>query len=367
MTMTADAPPALLPETSTRLPVQGPGEEVAVGNIERQLKALWASNEAMTRASLVNFAIVSSRAESMETGTALIHEVTREHACRALLLVLEPVPDAPSVRAWITAHCQLGDGGNKSICSEQISFLIHGSGQNLLANTIFAHVDSDLPLTLWWQGEFDGDWEPHLYSEIDRLVIDSSEWADPRAQFAILRRSWQHSASDFTVNDIAWTRVLSLRMALAACFDDPAALALLPQVESVEITCAAGQPLPGHMFAAWAAYRAGWELAEVVTRGSEFRFATADGRSLLLRFHESPALSPVPSVILRGPGLTVRLTHPDDSAFIAAQVETPSGSFERLTPCPCRTPAELVIERLRRGCNTRLYFTLLETVERMLA
>jgi hypothetical protein len=39
---------------------------------------------------------------------------------------------------------------------------------------------------------------------------------------------------------------------------------------------------------------------------------------------------------------------------------------ERLTPCPCDTPAELVTERLRRGCKTKRYFTLLRTVRALL-
>jgi glucose-6-phosphate dehydrogenase assembly protein OpcA len=362
MTTTTDT----MKDSPAALALTGPGEAVEVREIDRRLKALWESNEAMTRASLMNFAIVSEQPDSMETGTELIREVTREHACRALLFVIEPAADDRWVRAWITAHCQLGDGGNKSVCSEQISFLIHGCGQTLLANTLFAHVDSDLPLTLWWQGDFTGNWEPHLFTEIDRLVIDSSGWESPAEQFAILRRAWLHSASEFSVNDIAWTRVLSLRMALAACFDDPAALERLPEVESVEITCAAGHVLPGKLFAAWAAHRAGWELAEVAVPGRAFVFKSED-RSLRVTFSETPALSPVPRVRLSGPGLEVTLTHGDESAFIASRVETPAGVTERLTPCPCRTPAELVIERLRRGCNTRLYFKLLETAERLLA
>jgi hypothetical protein len=90
---------------------------------------------------------------------------------------VEPGSESPDVRAWITAHCQLGDGGNRHICSEQLAFLVRGCGHNVVANTLFAHVDSDLPLTLWWQGEFSGNWEPYLFTEIDRLMIDSSEWA----------------------------------------------------------------------------------------------------------------------------------------------------------------------------------------------
>lgn len=348
------------------MPTTELGEEVSLREIDRSLKRLWESNEAMTRASMMNFAICSEHPDSLRTNTEVIREVTREHACRALLIAVEPGDGPPSVRAWITAHCQLGDGGHKSVCSEQVSFLIHGCGQNLLANTIFAHVDSDLPLTLWWQGAFSGNWEPHLYTEIDRLVIDSSEWAEPMAQLDALQRAWENPASAFSVNDLTWTRVLHLRMALAACFDDPAALTRLPAVEEVIITCARGHTLAGHMFAAWAANRAGWEPAGRTGEPGTFAFRAA-GRTLRMTFRETAARSPIPSVIVRGPGLTVSLTHGDDSPFIEGRVETAAGLVERLTPCPCRKPAELVIERLRRGCNTKLYFTLLAMVRQLRA
>ena len=348
----------------TELPSLELGEEVALGEIDRSLKRLWESNEAMTRASMMNFAICSGSPDTLQENTEVIREVTREHACRALLVALEAGDGPPVVRAWITAHCQLGDGGHKSVCSEQVTFLIRGCRQNLLANTIFAHVDSDLPLTLWWQGDFSSSWEPHLFTEIDRLVIDSSGWEDPMAQLDLVQRAWENPASSFSVNDLTWTRVLHLRMALAACFDDPAALALLPAVESVEITCAAGHTLAGHMFAAWAAHRAGWKFTGPAHGENEFFFESA-GQPMRLSFREVQSLSPIPSIILRGPGLLVSLTHGDTSQFIAGRVETAGGTVERLTPCPCRKPAELVIERLRRGCNTKLYFTLLEMVRRL--
>ena len=347
------------------IPVSELGEEVTLREIDRSLKKLWESNKALTRASLMNFAIYAECPDSLAKNTEVIREVTREHACRALLIAVEPATGEPGVRAWITAHCQLGDGGKKSVCSEQVSFLIHGCGHTVVANTLFAHVDSDLPLTLWWQGDFSANWEPHLFTEINRLVIDSSEWAQPVTQLDTLQRAWRHPASEFTVNDLTWTRVLHLRMALAACFDDPAALALLPQVESVDITCAPGHGLAGRMFAAWTAHRAGWQFAGVAEPGGAFLF-NANGRNLRLTFHEKEACVAVSAVTLRAPGLMVSLTHMDDSPFIQGKVETASATVERLTPCPCHSPAELVIERLRRGCNTRLYFTLLETVRAMI-
>ena len=342
------------------------GEEVPLREIDRSLKKLWESNKAMTRASLMNFAIYAECPGSLAGNTELIRELTREHACRALLIAVEPADGEPEVRAWITAHCQLGDGGKKHVCSEQVSFLIRGCGRTVVANTLFAHVDSDLPLTLWWQGDFSPNWEPYLFTEINRLVIDSSEWSDPLPQFEILQRSWQHPASGFSVNDLTWTRVLHLRMALAACFDDPAALSLLPLVESMDITCSPGHSVAGRMFAAWAAHRAGWKFTAVEEAGHHCIFESA-GHPLRISFHEKEACVAVPAVTLRAPGLTVSLTCQEDSPFIHGKVETAAGTVERLTPCPCHSPAELVIERLRRGCNTKLYFTLLETVRAMTA
>ena len=351
---------------TAEIPVSELGEEVPLREIDGSLKKLWESNKAMSRASLMNFAIYAECPDSLAKNTEVIREVTREHACRALLIAVEPAEGEPDVRAWITAHCQIGDGGKKHVCSEQVSFLIHGCGHTVVASTLFSHVDSDLPLTLWWQGDFSGNWEPWLFAEINRLVIDSSEWAEPLEQFEILQRSWRHPASEFSVNDLTWTRVLHLRMALAACFDDPAALALLPRVESLDITCAPGHSLAGRMFAAWAAHRAGWKFAGVEAANRSYLFDSA-GRPLRISFHEQEACVAVPAVTLHAPGLTVSLTCGDDSPFIHAKVETAAGTVERLTPCPCHTPAELVIERLRRGCNTKLYFTLLETVRAMVA
>jgi hypothetical protein len=154
-------------------------------------------------------------------------------------------------------------------------------------------------------------------------------------------------------------------MALSACFDDPAALTLLPALESVEITCSPGNLMAGRFFAAWTAHRAGWNLTAVEEPGRVFKF-DADGKSLRVVFLEKAAETAVPSVILRAPGLTVSLLQDDESHFIHGKVETAASQTERLTPCPCRTPAELVVERLRRGCNTKLYFTLLETVRAMM-
>ncbi len=341
------------------------GNEVPLAGLGMHLKQLWQSNEAKTKASLMNFAIYSEEVASLAENTAVIHEVTQEHACRALLIAAHPGAAEVSVRAWITAHCQLTSGGKKAICSEQIAFLIAGQSPNLVPNTVFSWLESDLPLTFWWQGEFSPRFEPHLYAVIDRLVIDSGSWPDPLPQLRRLEQAWRHDHGGFTVNDLTWTRVLHLRLAMAAAFDEPGALDHLREVEEIQIDYGNGHRLAAKMFAAWMIHQAAWNLES--GRPSEDSFTVSQhGRDMRLVFGQVDSPRAVPRVQLKGPRGVICLTHEPDSAWIHTLVGLTTGSVERLTPCPCDTPAELVIERLRRGCKTKRYFTLLRTVRALL-
>lgn len=357
---------------ATELPTPGLGNEVPLCELEKQLKRLWDSEEARTKASLANFAIYCENADSLEANTELIRGVTREHACRALLIAT--VPDAPevSVRSWITAHCQLAAGGKKSICSEQITFVISGGSPGLLANTVFSYLESDLPLIFWWQGPFSSRWEPHLYAHIDRLVIDSGAWEEPLSQLQTLEEAWQHAHGGFSVNDLTWTRVLHQRRAIAAAFDQPGAAGILQGLDTVEITSGSGHRLAANMFAAWLMDQAGWTLESGEPAGDRFRMragkeAGKEKRIISLRFKEGQGPRAVPRARLSGSGGSVTLTHGGDSAYIHSRIEPVDGpAVEALTPCPCQSRIELVTERLRRGCNTPRYFRILQTVRVLL-
>ncbi|MES2708931.1 MAG: glucose-6-phosphate dehydrogenase assembly protein OpcA [Verrucomicrobiota bacterium] len=351
--------------TAPELPALELGNEVPLRELDKQLKLLWESNEARTKASLANFAIYSESVDALEGNTELIREVTREHACRALLIAALPDAEEVSVRAWITAHCQLAAGGKKSICSEQISFVISGNSPGLVSNTVFSYLDSDLPLTFWWQGPFSGRWEPHLYAHIDRLVIDSGEWADPLPQLCLLEKAWLNAKGDFSVNDLTWTRVLHLRLALAAAFDQPGAAGILRGLEEVSISYGAGNRLAAKMLAAWIMDQTGWNLESGQPSEDVFTVRARD-REITFRFSQSDDPRAVSLVKLSGTGGGVTLTHETGSAFINARLTSEGASSEILTPCPCETPAELVTERLRRGCNTPRYFRILRTVRRLL-
>ncbi|MDG2124217.1 MAG: glucose-6-phosphate dehydrogenase assembly protein OpcA, partial [Verrucomicrobiales bacterium] len=180
------------------------GNPVEVGKIAGALRGLWDTNDAVTKASLINFAIYSECENCLETNSTLISEITADHACRAIIIAAKPGSTGRSINSWITAHCQLGDGGRKSVCSEQIAFQIEGATADLIRNIVFAHLESDLPLVFWWQGDFTPVFEDRLYSFIDRLIIDSACWSDPANQVDHLCSARSDRASHFVLYDLNW-------------------------------------------------------------------------------------------------------------------------------------------------------------------
>ncbi|HVJ45235.1 MAG TPA: glucose-6-phosphate dehydrogenase assembly protein OpcA, partial [Luteolibacter sp.] len=209
------------------------GIEVPVGSIEKELRKLWEQDDAQTNATLMNLAVYCEDKGSLVTNSKIIQKLTSEHACRALLIEINGRSDAPSLRAWITAHCHMS-GGKKSVCCEQVAFKLTGTVTGRFRNTVFSHLNSDLPLVFWWQGEISDVFTERLVAVMDRLIIDSSAWKDPAASFDLIDEASQAN-SDLVLQDLAWTRSWQFRVGIAGLFDDPVAQAALPAAESVEI------------------------------------------------------------------------------------------------------------------------------------
>src|SRR4051794_40335405 len=198
-----------------------PGIPVEVRAIDRELKKLWQQNEGATRASLVNLAVYSERPGSLEENTKLVSELTENLACRAIVITADLKSNEDRLEAWIGAHCHVSRAGSKQICSEQISFHAQGQSTQLVSNIVFAHLDSDLPLYLWRQGEFRDPLNPQVWNWVDRLIYDSREWRDVPKQLGLLENAQRQSRQRVILCDLNWTRIFRIRLALAQFFDHP--------------------------------------------------------------------------------------------------------------------------------------------------
>lgn len=251
-----------------------PGLPVEIGTIGKELGKLWEeSGDTKTRASLINLAIYTENPDAVPWNTGLIAEIAGEHACRALLIFADPASGKSDARAWISAHCHMAGKGERQICSEQITFELDGEMVHSLPNIVFSHLDSDLPLYFWWQGEFREPLDQKLWSWIDRLIFDSADWQKPVEQLAIARKIATLNSERTILCDLNWTRLLGTRFALAQLFDHSCANARMREIEKVSITTS--RRSTGLLLLGWLATQFGWRFQSLL--GKEFFLPQSGG------------------------------------------------------------------------------------------
>src|ERR1700719_4434305 len=274
------------------------GLPVEIGKIEKELKKLWAESEgAMTRASLINLAIYSEAPGSLEKNTQLIAKITENHACRAIVIAANCGGKESRVEAWISAHCHISRAGSKQICSEQLSFLLEGACTNLLPSIVFSHLDSDLPLHLWWQDEFPDPMDPQLWAWIDRLIYDSQTWKNFDAQMRLVETAQNEAKQRIVLCDLNWTRLDKVRLALAQFFDHPASHHHFVEMKSVTVDFAPGYKLTAILLIGWLAAQLKWKTNQQQMNRS-CRFLDSNNRKIDIELREK-AGSPIGEVVLK--------------------------------------------------------------------
>jgi glucose-6-phosphate dehydrogenase assembly protein OpcA len=342
-----------------------PGLPVELGEIDRQLGLLWEQSDAgKVRASLINLVIYSESPDAIATNTPLLAEIAGNHAFRALLVQAAPQAPEPAVRAWITAHCHLR-GAGREICSEQITFQLDGSPAGRLPNIVFSHLDSDLPLYLWWQGPLHPDPEPDLWRWVDRLIVDSSSWPQPGPQFRLLRETGGLARGRGAVCDLTWTRLFNLRYAVAQLFDHPAACAALPRLSGLTITHGPGDRLAALQLLGWITSRMGWHLD--TGAGSAPALRRGDGGVTDFTLRESPEAAGVAGVAFDLGGASARVTRAPEGDFFLLEVEAEGRPLlSQLVPGGRDRPADTLLAELGRSSRHPLYWPAIRAIEPLL-
>jgi glucose-6-phosphate dehydrogenase assembly protein OpcA len=341
------------------------GEPVEIGQIGREIKRLWeATGSAKTRASLINFAIYCEAGEAAERNTELINEFTRTHACRALLIIAEPDAAETRTRAWINAHCHLGRAGEKPVCCEQISFVVEGRARNLIPNILFSNLDSDLPLVLWWQGEFPDPIDEHLWAWVDRLVFDSHLWRNPTAQLTLLLDSLAHTQSRLAMCDLNWTRSLHLRQALAQMFDHPENQPILECLEHVAISHSPEFRSTALLLVGWFAAQLKLELQSC--EGSQLLLAAPSGKPVTFTLTAEAGRS-ISRCEVRSDKAAVEVVRDGSGDFFRVEVRLPQGrTYHHLLPAGNNETTSLLAEELALGGRHRVYIKALGIAKALL-
>src|SRR6266699_6679204 len=284
------------------------GQSVEIGKIDKELKKLWREGEgAMTRASLINLAVYSEKPGSLEKNTQLIARIAENHACRALVIGANRNSKENRVEAWVNAHCHVSRAGNKQICSEQLSFSLEGPCVKLLPSIVFSHLDSDLPLYLWWQDDFPEPMDPQLWEWVDRLIFDSQTWRDFGAQMRLVETAQQEAKQRIVLCDLNWTRLDKVRFALAEFFDHPASHHRFAKIDKAGIDFAPGFRSTAVLFAGWLAAQLNWR-AEKANTEHKLRFVGSSQRKIDIELRER-AGEPISEIVLNSREIEFLVTH----------------------------------------------------------
>lgn len=326
------------------------GIPVEIGKIDRELKKLWTdSGAAKTRASLINLAVYSEAPGSLPLNTKIISEITEDHACRAIVIGANPAAKENRVEAWINVHCHVSRAGSKQVCSEQLSFLLEGPSARLLPNIVFSQLDSDLPLYLWWQGEFSDPMDPQLWAWVDRVIYDSQQWSDFRAQMQRVETAQAEAKQRIVLCDLNWTRLVQIRLALAQFFDHPDSHDRFDEIDHVEIDFAPGYRSTALLLTGWLAAQLDWMNGDKAEQNSLW-FANSSGRMIKVSLQEKTG-EPIGRCAIRCGTVEFRVAHAENVDLLDVAVGERS----------CRMPAghndqvRLMSEELMRGGPHRVY------------
>lgn len=334
------------------------GKEVPIGSVDKELRLLWEADKASTNASLINLAVYSEAEKAIIRNSEMVQAITREHACRALLIGIDRDDPNASIRAWVTAHCHLSQG-RKSVCCEQIAFQLTGKATGRLRNTVFAHLNSDLPLVFWWQGELSPIFSERLYSLIDRFVFDSSEWANPLESFQCIEQVMEE-VSVLQPMDIEWTRSFQIRQAIAGLFDDPLAMRATEQMTRIRIVVHPDHRIAGLQLLAWIVTSTGWHRSLDLGLKTEFEnqtfyFETNEGADVTAVIEQDPSGAPISLIELSSQDCLVKVSREVASPYLHQKLEVDGYLIDRCTPAGSDDSAELVMNQLSLGGKNTLY------------
>ena len=338
-----------------------PGLPVEIGKIDRELKRLWAEGGgAKTRASLINLAVYSEEPGSLPKNTKIISEITENHACRAIVIGANPGAKENRVEAWINVHCHVSRAGSKQVCSEQLSFLLEGPSARLLPNIVFSQLDSDLPLVLWWQGEFADPMDPQLWAWVDRVIYDSQGWRDFRAQMERVETAQAEAKQRIVLCDLNWTRLVQIRLALAQFFDHPSMQTRFDEIESVEIEFAPEFRSTALLLAGWLAAQLDWSDGKQADKGA-LGFRGRSEKKIKVSLSEK-AGEPIGRCAVRCGSTEFVVTHAENADLL----EVAAGDRRCRMPAGQNDVVPLMSEELMRGGPHRVYLRAMNCVREFL-
>ena len=315
--------------------------------IEKNLADLWrnenaTSEQAVTRAALWNVVAHTSSESHQNHAREVLSRVAASVPQRTI--VIRGRESEPSeIAAWISANCHLV-GGEKQVCSEEVSIVAGGEALDRVPPLVSALLLPDMPVAVWWVGDVPADHEyiETLLNPADRVIVDSSDF-NSLADLVVIGKVARQSAT--APADLTWVRLEEWRTATASLFDSPAARERLRTIRRVTTVVSGGVRFFGDstkaiLYSAWLVAQSGANIEHVEVRNAR---GARDGGSL------------VRVDIEFGDGTVATIHRDPEHEVLLASFEGESQTMHCLTRLRDRDIVSLIVRQLKRSDHDRVY------------
>src|ERR1044072_4361401 len=187
---------------------------INVAAIEKELTALWkqASEDedgGAVRASILNLIVyVPDPAQSSEVDDIMM-AITASHPCRMILITADREASDSTLTAQVTSRCALPTPTSKQVCCEQVTITASEDHLDEVPSAAVPLLISDLPVYLWWRAVPRGT-DKELFGRLveisDRVIIDSSQFNDPRNDLSSMAAALGGAEQWAALSDLNWAR-----------------------------------------------------------------------------------------------------------------------------------------------------------------
>jgi glucose-6-phosphate dehydrogenase assembly protein OpcA len=221
----------------------------SIAEIERELGAqrMSESGEPMQRTSVMTH-LAWVPEQWVEAAEDVLAGLAERHPSRTIVLVPEPDAD-DGLEARVEVDCY-PVGEDRKVSMETIRLKLCGNRAQAPASVVAPLLLPDLPVFLRWRGlpPFGDRCFDQLVDTVDRLIVDSTEWAGLPEPYERLAEIFDRVA----VSDIAWARTSRWRPHLAT---------LWPGIGEASRIKVKGTEAQAHLVAGWLRSRLDREIA----------------------------------------------------------------------------------------------------------
>ena len=192
--------------------------------VERELSALHRAmlrtgddESRAVRLSVLNLVVAGIDQADTDRAAEAVEWISGRHPARAIIVHGDRAAD-PVIEADLSLQCSLV-AGREQVCVELVRLHVGGESALHLSSVVGPLLLSDVPVYLWLAGPvpLGQALSPEVVSMCERIILDSGAHRDPRSTLAEIGTAVEHSS--LPVCDLAWTRTLRCREAVAEAFD----------------------------------------------------------------------------------------------------------------------------------------------------